>query len=83
MAPKVSCVLCLECGTLLFSTYRHDCRTCICPNQATNDGGSDYQRYGAINMDKIAAGTFITQSNEFMEGIFDPTPVPTTSRWPY
>ncbi len=63
----VSCVLCLECGTLLPSTYRHDFRTCDCPNSAMNDGGDSYGRYGAMNVDQIIVGRFNIKTNQFEE----------------
>ena len=46
-------VTCLECGETLVSYYRHDYKTCSCPNQAMTDGGTAYLRYGAKDMSKI------------------------------
>jgi len=46
-------VKCLECNEVLVSRHRHDYVTCGCPNDAMADGGNDYERYGAIDMDKI------------------------------
>jgi hypothetical protein len=46
-------VECLQCHELLVSYYGHDYKTCSCPNQAMVDGGNEYARYGAVDMDKI------------------------------
>ncbi len=46
-------VKCLECNKVLVSRHRHDCVTCGCPNDAMIDGGNEYTRYGAMDMDKI------------------------------
>jgi hypothetical protein len=46
-------VRCLECDELLVSYSRHDYKTCGCPNSAMVDGGTDYGRYGAMDMSKI------------------------------
>ena len=46
-------VQCKECGVILESTYRHDYKTCKCPNQTMVDGGYDYLRYGGKDMDKV------------------------------
>ena len=46
-------IKCLECGETIVSYSRHDFNTCGCPNSAMVDGGNDYERYGAIDMDKI------------------------------
>lgn len=46
-------VKCLECNEVLVSRHRHDYVTCGCPNNAMADGGNDYERYGAMDMDKI------------------------------
>lgn len=47
-------VKCLECNDEIYSEYRHDYRTCRC-GKAFIDGGSDYLRYGAENLDRIKA----------------------------
>lgn len=49
----VSAAICLECGTLLLSYHVHDFKTCDCPNNAMNDGGSEYSRYGAKDLTKV------------------------------
>ena len=46
-------IKCLECGETIVSRSRHDYVTCECPNEAMVDGGNEYERYGAIDMDKI------------------------------
>jgi DNA-directed RNA polymerase subunit RPC12/RpoP len=46
-------IKCLECGETIVSQSRHDYVTCECPNEAMVDGGNDYERYGAMDMDKI------------------------------
>ena len=46
-------IKCLECDKTIVSYSRHDFNTCGCPNSAMVDGGNDYERYGAIDMDKI------------------------------
>lgn len=40
---------CLACGVELESTFRHDYRTCGCPNQMMVDGGLAYSRWGAVD----------------------------------
>jgi len=44
---------CLECDVVLYSVCRHHYHTCGCPNEAMIDGGRDYTRYGAKDMNKI------------------------------
>ena len=46
-------IKCLECGETIVSRSRHDYVTCKCPNGAMVDGGNEYERYGAMDMDKI------------------------------
>jgi hypothetical protein len=46
-------IKCLECGETIVSYSRHDYNTCGCPNGAMVDGGNEYERYGAIDMEKI------------------------------
>jgi len=46
-------VKCLECNEVLVSRHVHDYVTCSCPNSAMVDGGNEYGRYGAMDMDKI------------------------------
>lgn len=58
-------VICLACNETIVSYYGHDYKTCGCENQAMVDGGLDYARYGAVDMDKIQKITYTT------EGPFD------------
>jgi hypothetical protein len=44
---------CLECGKTVVSYYTHDYQECGCPNRAMVDGGLDYGRYGAVNIERI------------------------------
>ncbi len=44
---------CTECGEILTSYFRHDYKTCKCPNETMVDGGLDYQRYGGADLDKV------------------------------
>jgi len=46
---------CLTCGTIVWSTHRHDWQACECPDGYDNpsestrifvDGGDDYRRFG-------------------------------------
>jgi hypothetical protein len=46
-------IKCLECGETIVSYSRHDYNTCGCPNGAMVDGGNEYERYGAMDMEKI------------------------------
>lgn len=46
-------VTCIECLDTIVSYHRHDYKTCRCPNGAMVDGGTDYARYGAMDMKKI------------------------------
>lgn len=86
---KQSCVICLECGTILVSLYTHDYKTCGCPNEAMVDGGYDYRRCGAMSISKIIHGTWDTETNTFNKGeeakreldVYDSAQ--TKSRWPY
>jgi hypothetical protein len=47
-------VKCLECGEILESKSIHDYQECSCPNHCFTDGGSYYQRCGAMRLSKIA-----------------------------
>jgi len=44
---------CLQCKRILVSFYRHDYKTCGCPNETMVDGGHDYLRCGGKDMKKI------------------------------
>lgn len=44
---------CLACDTVIESVYRHNYRTCGCPNGTMVDGGLDYQRWGAVDVSQV------------------------------
>mgnify|MGYP003591429339 CR=1 FL=1 len=46
-------VKCLVCNTVLESKYRHDFKMCSCLNSSSVDGGLDYQRILAKDLDLI------------------------------
>ena len=46
-------VKCLECGEILESKHRHQFSMCDCPNETACDGGLEYQRTLAIDLDKV------------------------------
>ena len=46
-------VKCLECGEILESKKRHHMSMCSCPNQTACDGGLEYQRTLAVDLDKV------------------------------
>lgn len=47
-------IVCLCCGRVMISYYRHDYKTCDCPQRSMIDGGQDaYNRYGGMNMDLL------------------------------
>lgn len=46
-------VKCLVCNTILESKHRHDFKMCSCLNSSSVDGGMDYQRISAKDLDLI------------------------------
>ena len=46
-------VRCIACGSVLESTHRHDFVNCHCPNETACDGGLEYQRTLAVDLDLI------------------------------
>jgi len=44
---------CLVCNCILESKYVHDFQQCKCPNKAFIDGGHEYARYGAVDLEKV------------------------------
>ena len=46
-------VKCLICNTILESKHRHDFVMCTCPNETACDGGLEYQRTLAVDLDLI------------------------------
>ena len=41
---------CKQCGTVVQSLHRHDYKTCSCDNKTMIDGGTDYQRFGGVDI---------------------------------
>lgn len=50
---KLPGVMCSACGEVLISIDRHHFNQCSCQNETFVDGGSYYQRVGAIDLSKI------------------------------
>ena len=46
-------VRCIACDSILESKTRHDYVKCHCPNETACDGGLEYQRTLAVDLDKI------------------------------
>ena len=46
-------IKCLVCNTVLESKHRHDFVKCHCPNETACDGGLEYQRTLAVDLDLI------------------------------
>ena len=44
---------CKRCNAVLVSKFRHDFQKCECSNGAFIDGGDDYLRYGAVDLDYV------------------------------
>jgi two-component sensor histidine kinase len=59
-------VQCRECGEVLTSYNRHDYKTCGCTNETMIDGGTDYQRYGGLNLDLVDTSSTIYLSDDHM-----------------
>jgi hypothetical protein len=57
-------VQCRECGEVLTSYNRHDYKTCGCTNETMIDGGTDYQRYGGLNLDLVDTSSTIYLSDD-------------------
>ena len=49
----VNSVRCIECNTVLVSRSRHDFVSCKCSNNTSCDGGLEYQRTLAVDLDKV------------------------------
>jgi hypothetical protein len=60
-------VTCLECNETLFSSTRHDCKTCSCPNETLIDGGGEYTRYGGADLSKVKKVKFDCLDQKFVE----------------
>lgn len=63
----VNGIKCEVCDTVIYSAYRHDFTECGCDNQASIDGGLDYMRVGAMDMDKIKNVRIDLLLNEVLE----------------
>jgi hypothetical protein len=61
-----STATCKKCGDVLISRHRHDYVMCTCDNKTMLDGGTDYQRYGGVNLDLVdrSATVYITDGFE-------------------
>ena len=59
-------VQCRECGEVLTSYNRHNYKTCGCTNETMVDGGTDYQRYGGLNLDLVDISSTIYLSEDHM-----------------
>ena len=46
-------IKCLVCNTILESKHRHDFVMCPCPNETACDGGLEYQRTLAVDLNLI------------------------------
>ena len=67
-------VKCLACNTVLESKYRHHFSGCNCDNQAFCDGGMDYNRTGAKDLNLIEnLSEYVEMTNEeyatYQEGL--------------
>ena len=49
----LNAVRCIACDSILESKTRHDYVKCHCPNETVCDGGLEYQRILAVDLDKI------------------------------
>jgi hypothetical protein len=50
---KINKIKCLECSQIMESKYTHDFQMCTCDNSAFCDGGTEYQRVGAKDLNAI------------------------------
>jgi hypothetical protein len=57
-------VQCRECGEVLTSYHRHDYKTCGCTNETMVDGGTNYQRYGGLNLDLVDTSLTVYLSDD-------------------
>lgn len=49
----LSTATCKKCGDVLFSRHRHEFVMCTCDNKTMLDGGTDYQRYGGVDLSLV------------------------------
>jgi hypothetical protein len=52
LKKKKLALICLQCGDVITSWYRHHYNVCHCLNATFIDGGDDYCRYGAMEISK-------------------------------
>jgi len=57
-------IKCLQCGQILESKFRHDFQQCDCSNETAVDGGKDYLRLSAINLNLI--GIFVEKNGQII-----------------
>lgn len=53
-------VRCDVCNETIVSRHVHDYKTCECTNEAMVDGGNEYARYGAVDINKITKITYVS-----------------------
>jgi len=46
-------IMCKSCGVIIISSHRHDYQECGCSNNAMIDGGNDYCRCGAKDLEQV------------------------------
>lgn len=49
----LSTATCKKCGDVLISRHRHDYVMCTCDNKTMLDGGTEYQRYGGVDLSLV------------------------------
>jgi hypothetical protein len=64
-------VKCLACDEVIESNYRHDYKTCGCPNETMVDGGIDYQRFGGADLKLVEPLPEFTEDDTFIWWIYD------------
>lgn len=60
---KINAIVCPECKDIIFSRTRHDCRGCSCGDTFI-DGGFDYVKVGAKNLNKIENKTLFVNTTK-------------------
>ena len=63
---KVNAIKCINCGDIIFSRARHDCRGCTC-GEVYIDGGFDYTRIGG----QILLKTFEFETKASKKELYD------------
>lgn len=59
-------VQCKACNEILTSYYGHDYKTCSCPNETMIDGGTNYQRYGGVNLTLVDTSLTVYLSEDHL-----------------